>query len=150
MDIYFKRGLVWGFFGTLAMTIIMITGTVLQMSPMPAPIPIAIAKWILGDLPKPILVIVGMLSHFVYGGMAGIIFSILLKDAVHLWKGLIWGIILWIGMQIIILPLLGWGFFGAEVSPKIAVATLILHLIYGGVLGSGSSWAKNRSGHTSS
>lgn len=38
-------------------------------------------------------------------------------------------------MQIMFLPFLGWGLFGTAITPKIAVATLVLHLVYGGVLG---------------
>lgn len=41
--------------------------------------------------------------------------------------GLLWGTGLWLIMQIIFLPFLGWGFFGAAVTPAIAVATFILH-----------------------
>ncbi|MBS1271014.1 MAG: hypothetical protein MAGBODY4_00143 [Candidatus Marinimicrobia bacterium] len=49
--------------------------------------------------------------------------------------GFLWGTILWLIMQVIWLPILGWGIFGSNITPKIAVATLILHLIYGGTLG---------------
>jgi len=35
----------------------------------------------------------------------------------------------------------GWGVFGTAITPKIAVATLVLHLIYGATLG----WGLRRS-----
>lgn len=38
-------------------------------------------------------------------------------------------------MQLIVLPLLGWGVFGVAITPPTAVATLVLHLIYGPSLG---------------
>lgn len=52
-------------------------------------------------------------------------------------KGLGYGVLLWVLMGIVFLPFLGWGLFGTGVTPKIAVATLVLHLLYGGVLGWG-------------
>jgi hypothetical protein len=51
------------------------------------------------------------------------------------WKGLGWGVLLWIVMDAVVLPLLGWGFFGLAITPRIAVATLVLHLVYGATLG---------------
>jgi hypothetical protein len=38
-------------------------------------------------------------------------------------------------MMITLMPISGSGFFGLGVSPAISVATLILHLIFGVVLG---------------
>jgi hypothetical protein len=50
-------------------------------------------------------------------------------------KGLLLGVMLWAVMQVLWLPFLGWGMFGSAVTPKIAGATLVLHLIYGGTVG---------------
>jgi hypothetical protein len=140
MDTNVKRGFGYGLLATLGMTLIMLTGTALQLSPMPAPVPIALARWALGALPMPALVILGMLAHFLYGGVAGSILAWLLKNRVNIWLGFGWGVLLWLGMELVFLPLLGWGLFGSAITPKIAVATLILHLIYGGILGWGLSW----------
>ena len=137
MDMHIKRGIKWGLLATLSMTVIMLIGMITKISPMPAPIPVALVKMAFGELPKPALMGIGMLAHFIYGGVAGFIFSSLVKSSVNLWKGLGWGIILWLGMQLIFLPLLGWGIFGSAISPKSAVATLMLHLIYGSTLGWG-------------
>ncbi len=49
--------------------------------------------------------------------------------------GLLFGGILWLVMQVAFLPILGWGFFGMNTTPKIAVATLVLHSAYGLTLG---------------
>ena len=144
MDTYIKKGLQWGLAGTLGMTILMLIGTALKLSPMPAPVPVALAKLILGDVPKPVLMITGMLSHFLYGGIAGIIFSKFLKEKVSIVKGLAWGAILWLAMQLIFLPILCWGIFGTNISAKIAVVTLVLHLIYGGILGGGIYWKQKQ------
>jgi len=140
MDMHIKKGFIWGLAATLAMTVVMLLGMISKLSPMPAPIPIALAKWAFGALPKPALMGIGMFAHFLYGGVAGLVFSLVFKNRVGIWKGLGWGILLWLGMQLVFLPLLGWGVFGSAISPKIAVATLVLHLIYGSML----SWGLGR------
>jgi hypothetical protein len=53
------------------------------------------------------------------------------------------GLFLWLIMELVVLPLLGWGVFGSAITSKIAVATLVLHLIYGGILGWGLMRASN-------
>ena len=37
-------------------------------------------------------------------------------------------VFLWLGMGLVVLPFVGWGFFGPAITPVIAV---IFHLIYG-------------------
>jgi hypothetical protein len=50
-------------------------------------------------------------------------------------KGLIFGAAAWLAMMIIFMPLAGHGLFGLSLGPPATVATLVLHLIYGAVLG---------------
>ena len=132
-----KHGLLYGLLGTLAMTAMMVLATVTGLSPMPAPVPVALAKWALGGLGQPVLVTIGMILHFLYGALAGAAFALLFRRKLNLWMGWVWAVLLWLGMQLIFLPLLGWGVFGSNVNLRISMATLILHLIYGGVLGWG-------------
>jgi len=134
-----KRGFGYGLLATLAMTVVMLLGILTGMSPMPAPIPVALVKWAFGNLPQPALMGIGMMAHFLYGGVAGVLFAHLFRQKTNLQTGLLWGALLWLGMQLTVLPLLGWGVFGTAITPKIAVATLVLHLIYGGVLGWGTN-----------
>ena len=53
------------------------------------------------------------------------------------WKGFQWGLILWVLSQIMIMPLLGLGFFSARVAqPMLAViGSFIGHAVYGILLG---------------
>lgn len=136
---YTKQGFLYGLLGTLAMSIIMLIGVGTGLSPMPAPIPMAIVKGILGNIAKPLLVGLTIIAHFGYGATAGVIFGYLFKEKSSIRYGLGWGVFLWLIMDLIVLPLLGWGVFGIAITPKIAVATLVLHLIYGGTLGWGMS-----------
>lgn len=129
------RGFVWGVIATIVMSIIMILGAISGMSPIPEPIPKAIVVTLLGKgLPQPILMALTIGSHLAYGGVPGALLARYTRP-VTIAKGLGLGVVLWLFMQIIVLPFLGWGFFGTAITPKIAVATLVLHLIYGGTLG---------------
>ena len=88
------------------------------------------------DGPAPLVLGLGLLSHLAYGSFWGAVLSRVAVE-VTLWRGLVLGIALWLMMQVFVLPLLEWGLFGTAVTPKIAIATLVLHLIYGSVLGWG-------------
>ena len=132
--IRFSTGFKAGLWATGGMTIIMLIGTLTGVAPMPKPIPIALARLVIGPVAFPVLVVSGLIAHFVYGGVAGGVFT-RWSPSVRVWSALVWGAILWLGMQVIFLPLLGWGIFGVKINPRIAVATLILHLIYGSILG---------------
>ena len=105
---------------------------------MPSPIPAAIVNKGLGllgvGLPMPLIMPLAAVAHLSYGGVWGAVLAALTRP-VTIWKGIGLGIFLWFIMQIVVLPLLGWGFFGVSITPRIAVATLILHLVYGTVLG---------------
>ncbi|UOQ94805.1 hypothetical protein MUO14_07705 [Halobacillus shinanisalinarum] len=128
------KGFGWGIVATFVMSIVMIIGKATGLAPMPEPIPIATVKNIFGGGPKPLLILLGIFSHFFYGGIFGALLTQLFKP-VTIKKGIGLGIILWFVMQIILLPFIGWGVFGSGMTLKIAIATLILHLIYGGTLG---------------
>lgn len=119
------------------MSIPMIVGMASGVAPMPEPIPKALMTLVCGAaLPSPLLMALSAGSHLAYGGTFGAVLVRLIPDA-GLWEGLGTGLVLWLGMQLAVLPLLGWGLFGTAITPKIAVATLILHLIYGATLGWG-------------
>jgi hypothetical protein len=128
-------GFGWGVVATLAMSALMIVGVVTGISPMPSPIPEAIVSKVFGEgLPRPLIMLLAAGAHLTYGGLWGAVLVALTRP-VTLWKGLGWGVLLWLIMQVIFLPFLGWGFFGVAITPRIAVATLVLHLIYGATLG---------------
>ncbi|HKI99353.1 MAG TPA: DUF6789 family protein [bacterium] len=136
MKVWLNRGLVAGVLATLAMTVLMAIGEVTGLSPIPRPIPMALMAWLLrGAVPRVVLLILGIVAHFAYGGAAGAVFAAALRRFANLWTGLVFGVVLWLGMGLIFLPLLHWGRFGVYIHPAIGLATLLLHLVYGAVLG---------------
>lgn len=50
-------------------------------------------------------------------------------------KGVIFGVIAWALMMVAFMPLAGSGIFGAKIGPLVPLGMLILHLIFGTVLG---------------
>ena len=97
--------------------------------------------------------IVGKLGEMTHTGMAGGLFMHFLNGAVifpliyvyllYRWlpgapcqKGLLWGVILWLGVETVMMPMMGAGVFSMEMGGmKAVMAALVAHLVYGGVLG---------------
>lgn len=130
-------GFAWGTIATVGMSTLMIVGFVTGRAPMPRPVPEAIALTLLGDgAPTPLVRVLGVGAHLLYGGVFGAGLA-MATTPVTVKKGLGLGIGLWIVMGVVFLPFLGWGLFGTAVTPAIAVATLILHLVCGTILGWG-------------
>jgi hypothetical protein len=131
----FRKGFGWGLIATIAMSVVMIAGMLTGLSPMPKPIPVAIVgKIVDGGLPQPALIALGATAHLLYGGTFGGALAVV-SFPVTVWKGVLVGLMLWLLMQVVWLPFLGWGMFGVGLTPMIAGATLVLHLIYGAIIG---------------
>lgn len=131
----FLTGVGWGIVATATMSAVMLIGMRTGLSPMPKPIPAAIVGRLGGSgLPEPAMMALAGLAHLAYGGFWGGALAALVRE-VSLKAGLVLGFVLWLVMQVVVLPVLGWGLFGVSVAPAIAGATLVLHLVYGGVLG---------------
>ena len=51
-------------------------------------------------------------------------------------KGLLWGVILWLGVETVMMPMMGSGIFSMETGGvKAVIAALMGHLVYGAILG---------------
>ena len=51
-------------------------------------------------------------------------------------RGLVWGTILWLLAGVVVMPIVGFGFFGyAADGPRVAESSLAGHLAYGGLQG---------------
>ncbi len=159
MDSKGKRlamGFGWGVVAAIAMAILTILGHTTGISPIPKPIPLALVAKVVGlvtggKLAMPLLIALAAASHLAYGGVWGAVLWALTRP-VTMGKALGLGLFLWLLMQVIVLPFLGWGVFGSAVSLGIAGATLILHLVYAITLGAAGSLRdrtqRSRSPHT--
>jgi uncharacterized membrane protein YagU involved in acid resistance len=82
----------------------------------------------------------GLLIHFLNGT---VIFPLIYVYLLCRWlpgapwqKGLLWGVILWLGVEIVMMPMIGGGIFSTQMGGmKAVIAALIGHLIYGSIFG---------------
>lgn len=131
----FGRGFGWGVVATIAMSVLMIVGMLTGIAPMPKPIPAAIVGQLTGgSLPQSATMALAVVLHLGYGGFWGGVVAAGTRR-VTVWRGVGLGVGLWLIMQVAVLPFLGWGLFGTAQTPKIAIATLVLHLVYGATYG---------------
>ncbi|MFB6258506.1 MAG: hypothetical protein ABEH38_07415 [Flavobacteriales bacterium] len=135
-----KAGTV-GLLGSLVMFIPMKIGLKTGIAPFEIPPSAAFLKSL--NLPAMPLALIG---HFLYGAFWSIVFVALFKGSAGLGKGILLSIVLWLVMMLVISPIIGWGVFGAGESPsdpalhldpgpKYMVVTLVLHLLYGLLVG---------------
>ena len=88
----------------------------------------------------PVNPIIGWVIHFVIGFFIwGFLFALFAK-----WwrmpnysvKGIVFATLAWLLMMMTLMPAAGVGLFGAKLGAGVAVGTLLMHWIYGAVLGS--------------
>ena len=84
--------------------------------------------------------IAGMIMHFLIGSLVfALIYAFLFfrfLPGAPWQKGLLSGVIFWLGLETVMMPMIGAGFFSSQMGGmKIVVAALIAHLIYGAALG---------------
>ncbi len=84
-------------------------------------------------------VAMGWLGHFiigtvVWGGGFALLYG-LIPSGTALIKGVAFGIAAWFGMMIMVLPMAGAGLFGMVIGIMAPMMTLVLHIVYGAVLG---------------
>ncbi len=82
----------------------------------------------------------GMMMHFINGTVIfPLIYAFLLFRLLPggpMAKGLVWGVILWILAQVMVMPMMGAGFFSSKMGGMMAVMSSLLgHLVYGALLG---------------
>jgi hypothetical protein len=80
----------------------------------------------------------GFVLHCINGVVLALIYAVLIVPILpgpYVIRGLIYGVALWLVMMVVLLPLLGDGLFGTRTSGGMAPAALVLHVLYGIVLG---------------
>lgn len=82
----------------------------------------------------------GWIAHFMIGAVYGLVFSLISGSGTTgsmVVQGVGFGIAGWLVMMVVLLPMAGGGFFGLAMPSglMVPVATLMLHVIFGAVLG---------------
>lgn len=86
-----------------------------------------------------IQVVAAWMDHFIVGvvvwGLAFAILDMIWTSRAYWFKGLVFGVIAWLLMMVLFMPLAKAGWFGIKLGASAALVTLGIHVIYGLVLG---------------
>jgi hypothetical protein len=126
------KGMVAGFVATIVLSALMLMKT--MMGVMPEINPIKMISDMLGEPPA-----IGWVMHFLIGTVLwGTLFAWLdpnIPGEGHWLKGILFAVGAWLVMMIVMMPMAGAGLFGSHLGIMAPVMTLILHGIYGLILG---------------
>ncbi|HEC71452.1 hypothetical protein LCGC14_2238660 [marine sediment metagenome] len=127
-----KSGFLAGFIATVVLSVLMVMKGMMGVMP-----ELDVAAMLAGMIGAP--VIVGWIVHFLIGTVAwGGGFAVLydyIPGSSAVQKGIVFGIAAWLGMMILIMPMAGAGLFGLALGMMAPIMTLVLHIIFGAVLG---------------
>lgn len=111
------------------LSLVMVPAAKAGLSPMPKPLGLAFAQVLLGEVPLP----VGLLFHILYVTLWSVIFVAVFKSRTFV-NALGLGLGLWVLVLVIFFPVVGWGFLGLSVGPKLIVGSLVPHVLFAVVL----------------
>ncbi len=116
-----------GVLTALLLSAIMVPVFKFGIAPLPEPPSLAFARLLLGaDVPLP----VGLLFHVGYVTLWAVVYVSMFRDRLTLRNALWLGLALWVVILVFFFPLLGWGFFGLAISPKLIPASLVPHILF--------------------
>lgn len=126
------RGLGAGLAATMVLSMIMIAKGMMGL--MPELNVIAMLSSMMKSTP-----VVGWIVHLMIGmlawGLGFVAVSRYLPGKTDLTKGISFGIAAWVMMMLVVMPMAGAGLIGLKMGPMAPIMTLMLHAIYGAVLG---------------
>lgn len=106
------------------------------ISPLPKPLGLAFAQVLLGAVPLP----VGLVFHVAYVTFWSVAYVAFFGRRTFL-NALWLAFALWLVVLVLFFPIVGWGFLGLAVSPKVIVAVLVPHLLFAVIVWVLSRWA---------
>ncbi len=127
-----SNGLMAGFVATMVLSLIMVAKGMMGL--MPELEVIAMLGSMMNAAPAFGWVVHFMIGIFAWGLGFAMIFNFL-PGSSRLRKGISFGIAAWFLMMLVVMPMAGAGLFGLNVGVMAPVITLMLHAIYGAVLG---------------
>ncbi len=127
-----SKGIVAGFAATVVLSMIMLAKSMMGL--MPELNVIAMLGSMMNAAP-----VVGWVIHFMIGMIGwgvgfAIVFNILPGNS-NLTKGISFAVAAWFLMMLVVMPMAGAGLFGLNMGMMAPAMTLMLHAIYGAVLG---------------
>ncbi|MGC8477668.1 MAG: DUF6789 family protein [Acetobacteraceae bacterium] len=126
------KGIIAGLIATFVLSLFMLMKQ--AMGVMPQLNPVAMITQMMGARTP----VVGWIAHFFIGSvMWGIIYAWLDPSlpGPHWIRGIIFATGAWLVMMVVVMPMAGAGLFGLTLGIMAPIATLVLHWIFGAVLG---------------
>jgi hypothetical protein len=83
----------------------------------------------------------GLVLHILNGILLAFVYAILIEPRLELFiplywvRGILYGVALWLALMMVVLPIVGDGFFGGRGRRGMIGSALVVHLIYGLILG---------------
>ncbi len=116
---------------SVLLSLVMVPAFKFGIAPMPKPPSQALAEMLLGP---PVPLPIGLLFHVVYVTFWAVVYVMLFRDRLTFLNALWLGLGLWVVILIVFFPLLGWGFLGLAIGPKLIPASLVPHILFAAFL----------------
>lgn len=134
----YLRAMIAGFAATVVLSVLMLMKSMMGLMPGLNVIQM-LTGMAHGMMGLPVNPAVGWVLHFLIGTVLwGVGFALLYKALPGkgpVVKGIVFGVLAWLLMMLIPMPMAGAGLFGMKMGMMAPVMTLVLHLIWGAVLG---------------
>ena len=130
----YGKGLLAGLAATIVLSALMVMKA--MMGIMPA---LDLPRMIAGMMGAPDAPLLGWIVHFMIGvvgyGIAIAVFANSAAGLGNVTRGIAIAVVGWLVMMVMLMPMAGAGFFGMKMGIMAPVMTLVLHVIFGTVLG---------------
>lgn len=137
------KGMLAGLAATIVLSLLMVLKAMIGLMPQ-----LDLPKMLAGMMGSPDMPIIGWIAHFVIGiviyGIAIALLDAKLPGTSQVGHGVMLGVIGWLIMMVALMPMAGAGLFGMNMGVTVPMMTLVLHLIFGAILG----WVYGRSGES--
>ncbi|MEO5881752.1 MAG: DUF6789 family protein [Caldimonas sp.] len=134
------KGMLAGLVATMVLSVLMVLKAIMGLMPQ-----LDLPKMLAGMMGSPDMPLIGWIVHFAIGivvyGVAIAVLDSKLPGASHVGHGIMLAVIGWLIMMLMLMPMAGAGLFGMNMGVMAPMMTLVLHLIFGAVLG----WVYGRS-----
>lgn len=133
-----NRGLLAGLAATIVLSVLMLIKSAIGLLPAVDAIEM-LTRLGAEHLGLPSSPAVGWIAHLLIGV---VLWGLVFAGTYETWpsappiRGAVFSIMVWLLMMSMFMPMAGAGFFGTNIGLSAAIATLVLHLIFGLVLGS--------------
>ena len=97
------------------------------ISPLPESLGLAFAEKV---IERPLPLPVGLLFHTVWTTAFSVLYVILFRDVLTFTRAAGLAVLLWLSVLVFFFPVVGWGFLGLAVSPRLIVGAAIPHFLF--------------------